>query len=182
MLPLSVFLASGLYLTHLLLKWSLVLPVYCLPHVLQYIYIYIYIYFYLYIYIFIYIHMYRCIYMYVYLSVLWWCITQKITWEQKALRRYCKSTRIINVKWFFVGMLKKINKGKLEPTFELWLFLTFQKGLAPSWQYVGCQFLCQTLDRGFKVMLVFLEGKLKASITQFGLICKFSHQIQNCPI
>ena len=31
-------------------------------------------------------------------------------------------------------------------------------------------------------MLVFLEEKLKASSTQFGLIFKFSHQIQNGPI
>ena len=93
----------------------------------------------------------------------------------------------MNVYWWFmtVGMhyvQKKLNKGKLELTFELWTFLTSQPDLAPSWQHVGCQFSCQPLDRGSKVMLVFLEEKLKAPITHFSLICKFSDQIQNCPI
>ena len=63
MLPLSVFLASDLYLFHLLLKWSLVLRVYCLPHVLQYIYRkdetrvrgYIYVYIYIFIYLYLYV-------------------------------------------------------------------------------------------------------------------------------
>ena len=77
---------------------------------------------------------------------------------------------------------KKINKGILELTSEVWIIFTFQQGLAPSWQHVGYQFLCQPLDRGSKVMLVFLEEKLKAPITHFSLICKFSDQIQNCPI
>ena len=77
---------------------------------------------------------------------------------------------------------KKINKGILELTSEVWIIFTFQQGLAPSWQHVGYQFLCQPLDRGSKVMLVFLEEKLKALITHFSLICKFSDQIQNCPI
>ena len=40
----------------------------------------------------------------------------------------------MNVNWLFiaVGMhyvKKKINKGKLELTSELWIFLTFQQGL-----------------------------------------------------
>ena len=67
------------------------------------------------------------------------------------------------VNWLFitVGMhyvqKKKLNKGKLELTFELWIFFTSQQGLAPSSQHVGCQFLCQTLDRGSKEMLVYLE-------------------------
>ena len=44
----------------------------------------------------------------------------------------------MNVNWLFiaVGMhcskKKKINKGKLELTSELWIFFTFQEGLAPS--------------------------------------------------
>ena len=77
---------------------------------------------------------------------------------------------------------KKMNKGKLELTSEMWIFFTFQQGLAPSRQHVGYQFLCQPLDRGSKVMLVFLEEKLKAPITHFSLIFKFSDHIQNCPI
>ena len=44
------------------------------------------------------------------------------------------------VNWLFiiVGMhyvqkkKKKLNKGKLELTFELWIFFTSQQGLAPS--------------------------------------------------
>ena len=131
-----------------------------------------------------------CTWLYIYswlcMPVLWWCTTQ-ISGKQKTLKRYCKSTRIMNVNWWFmtVGMhyvKKKLNKRKLELTFELWIFLTCQQGLAPYWQHVGCQFLCQPLDRGSKVMLVFLQGKLRAPITHFSLICKFSDQIQNCPI
>ena len=72
--------------------------------------------------------------------------------------------------------------GKLKLTSELQIFFTFQQGLAPSLQHVGHQFLCQSLDRGSKVMLVCLEEKLKAPITHFSLICKFSDQIQNFPI
>ena len=71
---------------------------------------------------------------------------------------------------------KKIYKGKLELTSELWIFFTFQQDLAPSWQHVGCQFLCEPLDRGSKVMLVILEEKLKAPITNFSFICKFFDQ------
>ena len=77
---------------------------------------------------------------------------------------------------------KKLNKGKLELTSELWIFFTFQQGLAPSWQHVSYQFLCHPVDRSSNVILVFLEEKLKAPITHFSLICKFSDQIQNCPI
>ena len=73
-----------------------------------------------------------------------------------------------------------MNKGKLELTSEMWIFFTFQQGLAPSRQHVGYQFLCQPLDRGSKVMLVFLEEE--APITHFSLISKFSDHIQNCPI
>ena len=29
-------------------------------------------------------------------------------------------------------MFKKMNKGKLELTSEMWIFFTFQQGLAPS--------------------------------------------------
>ena len=119
------------------------------------------------------------------MSVLWWCRTQ-ISGEQKTLKRYCKSTRIMNVNWLFraVGMhyvqkKKKLNKGKLGPTSEFWIFFTFQQGLAPSWQHVGCQFLCQPLGRGSKVMLVFFEEKLKVPITCFSLICKFLDQIHS---
>ena len=111
----------------------------------------------------------------------------KFNGEQKTLKRYYKSTRIMNVNWLFiaVGMhyvQKKINKGKLELTSELWIFFTFQQGLVTFWQHVGCQFLCQPLDRGSKVILVFLEQKPKAPTTHFSLICKFSDQILNCPI
>ena len=77
---------------------------------------------------------------------------------------------------------KKLNKGKLELSSELWIFFTFQQGLTPSWQHVGCQVLRQPLGRGSKVMLVFSEEKLKAPITHFSLICKFSDPIQNCLI
>ena len=56
---------------------------------------------------------------------------------------------------------KNLNKEELELTFELWIFFTSQQCLAPSWQHVGCQFLCQAPGRGSKVMLVFLEEKLK---------------------
>ena len=126
------------------------------------------------------------IYSWLYMSMLWWCRTQ-ISAEQKVLKRYCKSTRITNINWLFiaVGMhyvQKEMNKGKLELTSEMWMFFTFQQGLAPSWQQVGCQFLCQPIGRGSKVMLVFLEEKRKAAITHFSLICKFSDRIQNCPI
>ena len=44
----------------------------------------------------------------------------------------------MNVNWMFiaVGMhyvqKKKLNKGKLELTSELWIFFTFQQGLTPS--------------------------------------------------
>ena len=65
---------------------------------------------------------------------------------------------------------KKINKGILELTSEVWIIFIFQQGLAPSWQHVGYQFVCQPLDRGSKVMLVFLEEKLKAPVTRFSLI------------
>ena len=129
-----------------------------------------------------------CLYIYSWLcmSVLWWCRTQ-ISEKEKNIKKYCKSTRIMYVNWLFItiGMpyvKKKHNKEKLELTFELWIFFTSQQGLAPSWQHAGCQFLCQALDRGSKVMLVFLEEKLKAPITHFSLICKFWDQIQNCPI
>ena len=63
-----------------------------------------------------------------------------------------------------------MNKRKLELTSEMWIFFTFQQGLAPSWQHVGCQCLCQPIDRGSEVMLVFLEEKLKVPITGFSLI------------
>ena len=43
-------------------------------------------------------------------------------------------------------------------------------------------FKCQPIVRGSQVMLVVLEEKLKAPITCSSLICKFSDQIQNCPI
>ena len=118
------------------------------------------------------------------MSLLWWCRTQ-ISGEQKTLKRYCQSTRIMNVNWLFmaVGMHYvqkiKLHKGKLELTSELWMFFTFQQGLAPSWRHVGCQFLCQPLGRGSKVKLMFLEKKLKIQITHFSLICKFSDHIQN---
>ena len=84
------------------------------------------------------------IYSWLYMSVLWWCRTQ-ISAEQQILKRYCKSTRITKVNWLFiaVGMhnvKKKINKGKLEFTSEMWIFFTFQQGLAPFWQHVACQF------------------------------------------
>ena len=65
---------------------------------------------------------------------------------------------------------------------DLWIFFTFQQGLAPSCRHVRCQFLCQPQGRGSKVMLVFLEEKLKARITHSSLTCKFSDQIQKCPI
>ena len=67
-------------------------------------------------------------------------------------------------------MLKKLDKGKLELTSELRIFSTFQQGLTLFWQYVDCQYLCQHLNRGSKVMLVFLEQKVKARITHFSLI------------
>ena len=43
----------------------------------------------------------------------------------------------MNVTWLLiaVGMhyvKKKINKGKLELNSEMWIFFTFQQGLAPS--------------------------------------------------
>ena len=78
---------------------------------------------------------------------------------------------------------KEINKEKLELTSEFSIFFTFQQGLATSWQHVDCQFLCQHLDRGSKVLLGFLEEKLKTSMhVNFGLICTFSDQIQNYSI
>ena len=127
------------------------------------------------------------IHSWLYIPVLRWCRTQ-ISTEQKTLKRYCNSTRIMNVNWSFIaeGMLyvkkKKINNGKLELSSELWIFFTFQQGLVPSWQHVSCQFLCHPVDRSSNVMLVFLERELKAPITHFSLICKFSDQIQNCLI
>ena len=91
----------------------------------------------------------------------------------------------MNFNWLFIALGMhyiqkiKLKKEKLELTPELWIFFTFQQGLAPSWQHVGCQLLCQLLHKGSKVMLVFLEEKLKAPITHFSLLCKFSDQIQN---
>ena len=43
----------------------------------------------------------------------------------------------MNVNWSFIAegmhyVKKKINQGKLELTSELWIFFTFQQGLAPS--------------------------------------------------
>ena len=74
---------------------------------------------------------------------------------------------------------KEINKEKLELTSEFSIFFTFQQGLATSWQHVGFQFLCQHLDRGSKVLLGFLEEKLKISMhVNFGLICTFLDQMQ----
>ena len=34
-------------------------------------------------------------------------------------------------------MFKKMNKGKLELTSEMWIFFTFRQGLAPSWLHIG---------------------------------------------
>ena len=58
----------------------------------------------------------------------------------------------------------ELNKENLEFTSEFWAFYTFQQSLAPNWQHAGCQFLCQSLDRGSKVVLGFLEEKLKTSM------------------
>ena len=63
------------------------------------------------------------IHSWLYMSLLWWCRTQ-ISGEQKTLKGYCKSTRIMNVNWLFiaVGMHyveKKLNKEKLELTYFL---------------------------------------------------------------
>ena len=126
------------------------------------------------------------IHSWLYMPVLRWCRTQ-ISTEQKTLQRYCNSTRIMNVNWPFIAegmhyVQKNINKGKLELTSELWILFTFQQGPAPSWQHVSYHILCHPVDRSSNVMLVFLEEKLKAPITHFSLICKFSDQIQNCPI
>ena len=47
-------------------------------------------------------NMYKWLYIHswLYMSVLWWCRIQ-ISAEQKILKRYCKSTRIMNVNWLF---------------------------------------------------------------------------------
>ena len=72
---------------------------------------------------------------------------------------------------------------KLELTSEFWVIFTFRHSLAPNWQHVGCQFLCQSLDRGSKVLLGFLEEKLKTSMyVKFGLFCIFADQMENCSI
>ena len=48
---------------------------------------------------------------------------------------------------------------------------------------VGCQFLCQSLDRGSKVLLGFLEEKLETSIyVKLGLLYAFADQMENCSI
>ena len=81
-------------------------------------------------------------------------------------------------------MLKKknkFNKGELELTFELWIFFTSQQGLAPSWQYVGCQFLCQALDRGSKEMLVFLEENWKHQLHILVLFANFRIRFKIAP-
>ena len=57
--------------------------------------------------------------------------------------------------------LKEINKEKLERTSEFWAFFSFQQGLRPYWQHVGCQFLCQPMERVSKILLGFLEEKVK---------------------
>ena len=81
-------------------------------------------------------------------------------------------------------MFKKINKEELEFTSGFWIFLTFQEGVIPSCcQRVGCQFLCQPLERGSKVLVGFLEEKLKMSMyVRFGLLYTSSDQIQSCSI
>ena len=80
---------------------------------------------------------------------------------------------------------KEIIKGILDLTSKFWLSFTFQQDQAP---------LCQLnltkvndglidLDRDAKVLLGFLEEKLKTLMyIHFSLLWKFSDQIQNCPI
>ena len=79
---------------------------------------------------------------------------------------------------------KEIIKRILDVTSKFWLCFTFQQDQAP---------LCQLnltkvndglidLDRDAKVLLGFLEEKLKTMYIHFILLWKFSDQIQNCPI
>ena len=67
---------------------------------------------------------------------------------------------------------KEINKEKVELVSEFGFFFAFQQDLAIFWQHAGCLFLCQPnltkvyhglidLNRGSKVLLGFLEEKLK---------------------
>ena len=80
---------------------------------------------------------------------------------------------------------KEINKKMLDLTSKFWRCFTFHQGQAPS-----CQLNLTKvndglidLDRDAKVLLGFLEEKLKTLMyIHFSLLWKFSDQIQNCPI
>ena len=74
------------------------------------------------------------------------------------IKKYCKKHQ--NNK-----CLQQISKERLEFTSELWVFLLFLQGLAPSWQLAFCRLLCYPslaelyyglidLDRYFKVVQV----------------------------
>ena len=117
-------------------------------------------------------------------------------WRTKTIKRYYKSTPIMDVLVICRDALcsKEINKEKLDLTSEFWIFFTFQQGLTPSWQHVSYQFLCQMnltevnhrlidLDRDSKILLGFSEEKLNSLMyIQFGHLWKFSDQVQNCPV
>ena len=89
---------------------------------------------------------------------------------------------------------KETSYEKLELTSEFWVFSNFLQGAVPSWQQVGCQFLCQPqltklynglidMDRGSKVLLGFLEEQLKTSMyTHFGFAANFRMRFKIVPL
>ena len=62
------------------------------------------------------------------------CYYTQISGEQKTIKTYQKSTRLIDVLVICRDALcsKEINKEKLDLTSKFWVFFTYQQGLAPS--------------------------------------------------
>ena len=103
------------------------------------------------------------------------------------IKRYCKKHQ--NNK-----CLQQISKEKLEFTSELWVFLLFLQGLAPSWQIAFCRLLCYLslaelyyglidLGRYFKVVQVVKKEILSKTMWILVFSSSFQiNQIQNSSV
>ena len=120
----------------------------------------------------------------------------RISGEQQTIKRYYKNIRIMDVRRLVVGMhyvqKKLIRKNQnLPPNSRIFHFLTRSRTfLTACWLSIFMSTKSREsvlwIDRSeqrFQSSVGAFRKKLKTSMyVHFGLLCKFSDQIQNCSI
>ena len=92
----------------------------------------------------------------------------------------------MDVNWLFVGM-HYVQKKLIRKTQNLFLnfgyFSLFSNVQDLLDSILAVTSVCQTMEKGLKVLLGLLKEKLETSMyVHFGLLCKFLDQMQNYPI